>query len=75
MTNKKIIVPSRLTFQSSINFVKNLRALEPHKEFNFDFSKELEQRLEMRKWSARSTTEYACTGGDCRGYIGGAITF
>jgi hypothetical protein len=38
MTNKKIIVPSRLTFQSSINFVKNLRALEPHKEFNFDFS-------------------------------------
>jgi anti-sigma regulatory factor (Ser/Thr protein kinase) len=38
MTRKKIIVPSRLTFQNSINFVKNLRALEPHKEFNFDFS-------------------------------------
>jgi hypothetical protein len=36
---------------------------------------ELEQRLEMRKWSARSTTEYACTGGDCRGYIGAAVTF
>lgn len=34
---------------------------------------ELEQRLEMRKW--KSTTEYACTNGDCRGYIGGVITF
>ncbi|ADY30039.1 hypothetical protein [Cellulophaga lytica] len=38
MTRKKIIVPSRLTFQNSIDFVKNLRALEPHKEINFDFT-------------------------------------
>ncbi|MEP0213906.1 MAG: hypothetical protein ABJD66_11860 [Cellulophaga sp.] len=38
MTRKKIIVPSRLTFQNSIDFVKNLRALKPRKEINFDFS-------------------------------------
>ncbi|WP_349663429.1 hypothetical protein IZU89_12500 [Cellulophaga lytica] len=38
MTRKKIIVPSRLTFQNSIDFVKNLRALEPRKEINFDFT-------------------------------------
>jgi hypothetical protein len=36
---------------------------------------ELEQRLEMRKWKVTSTTEYACTGDDCRGYVGGKITF
>ncbi|AEM72432.1 hypothetical protein Murru_3420 [Allomuricauda ruestringensis DSM 13258] len=29
---------------------------------------ELEQRLEMAKWS--NTSKAACTSGDCRGYIG-----
>jgi len=38
MTRKKIKVPSRLTFQNSIDFVRNLRALKPHKEINFDFT-------------------------------------
>src|SRR5690606_31188880 len=38
MTRKKIDVPSRLTFQNSIDFVRDLRALEPHKEIEFDFS-------------------------------------
>lgn len=38
MTRKIIEVPSRLTFQNSIDFVKGLRALKPHQEFEFDFS-------------------------------------
>ena len=38
MTQKKIEVPTRLTFQNSIDFVRNLRALKPHKESEFDFS-------------------------------------
>ena len=39
MTRKKIEIPSRLTFQNSIDFVRHLRALKPHKELEFDFSK------------------------------------
>ncbi len=35
---------------------------------------ELEQRLEMKKWSIKSTTNYACTSGDCRGNIGFSAT-
>lgn len=38
MTHKKVEIPSRLTFQSSINFVRDLRALKPHKKLEFDFS-------------------------------------
>lgn len=38
MTRKKIEVPSRLIFQNSIDFVKNLRELKPQKEIEFDFS-------------------------------------
>ncbi len=38
MTRKLIDIPSRLIFQNSIDFVKNLRALKPHQEFEFDFS-------------------------------------
>ncbi|GAB1308558.1 hypothetical protein KH5_12410 [Urechidicola sp. KH5] len=38
MTRKKIEVPTRLTFQNSIDFVRDLRALKPHKEIEFDFS-------------------------------------
>lgn len=34
---------------------------------------ELEQRLEMAEW--KSTTNAACTSGDCRGYVGGSVTF
>ena len=37
MTRKKIEVPSRLTFQNSIDFVRGLRSLKPHAEFEFDF--------------------------------------
>jgi len=39
MTHKRIEVPSRLTFQNSIDFVRNLRSIESHKELEFDFSK------------------------------------
>ena len=38
MTRKKIEVPSRLTFQNSIDFVRDLHALESHEEIEFDFS-------------------------------------
>ncbi len=34
---------------------------------------ELEQRLEMAKW--RSETNAACTGSDCRGYVGVSVKF
>nr|WP_288977793.1 hypothetical protein [uncultured Allomuricauda sp.] len=34
---------------------------------------ELEQRLEMGKW--KNESNYACTSGDCRGYIGASYTF
>ena len=33
---------------------------------------ELEQRLEMAKW--KNESNYACTSGDCRGYIGASYT-
>ena len=39
MTRKKIDIPSRLTFQNSIEFVRKLRSLKSHEEFEFDFSR------------------------------------
>lgn len=39
MTRRKIEIPSRLTFRNSIDFVKQLRSLQPYKEFDFNFEK------------------------------------
>lgn len=39
MTSKKIEIPSRLTFQNSIEFIRELRSLESHNKIEFDFSK------------------------------------